>query len=83
MRHFGAHCPNSSSQEFKEPRFYPLKQVVEIFSSPDPQGLAAEVRCLLRVLMAVQTWGDVRYGAWAGAWAGASWVCQLSASHPW
>jgi hypothetical protein len=30
-------------EEFREPRFYPLKHVVEIFSSDDPQGLTAEV----------------------------------------
>lgn len=29
--------------EFKEQRFYPLKHVVDIFSSGDPQGRTAEV----------------------------------------
>lgn len=35
-------------EEFREPRFYPLKHVVEIFSSDDPQGLTAEVGALGR-----------------------------------
>lgn len=29
--------------EYREARFYPLKHVVEIFSSPDPQALTADV----------------------------------------
>ncbi|KAG2428861.1 hypothetical protein HYH02_014272 [Chlamydomonas schloesseri] len=30
--------------EYREPRFYPLKHVVEVFSSADPQGLTQELR---------------------------------------
>ena len=30
--------------EYREQRFYPLKQVVDIFSSGDPEGLTIEVR---------------------------------------
>ena len=31
-------------EDYREQRFYPLKQVVDIFSSGDPEGLTLEVR---------------------------------------
>eukprot|EP00198_Chlamydomonas_reinhardtii_P011037 XP_001700374.1 component of the exocyst complex [Chlamydomonas reinhardtii] len=34
----------SVPSEYREPRFYPLKHVVEVFSSADPQGLTQELR---------------------------------------
>lgn len=36
----------SVPSEYREPRFYPLKHVVEVFSSADPQGLTQEVRAV-------------------------------------
>jgi hypothetical protein len=32
--------------DFKDPKFYALKHVVEILSSSDPQGLVGEVCCV-------------------------------------
>lgn len=32
-------------QDFKDPKFYALKHVVEILTSPNPQAMVAQVRC--------------------------------------